>query len=505
MAEYLVRDIKLGISATPEATYNALVPGFTDPGGTNTNNYLGFLMTGRGFPLPDKEKQDDTGKIGTGREFPTEQRSGYVVPPTMEITEELNVDIAPIFLRRAMGGTDPTPSGGDILEAGRTFEHNWIMQANDTAAFLQLPSSSIVYALGGADYVFGGCCVESFRIEQTRSQVPTFTANLIGSGLFRRVRELSSSTTGGTTQIETATVVGTITLAGDVEVIVTAAGVTGSPITFTVAVLLGDTAQQVAGKIRTALKASTDLTAVYTVSGTGAEVILTRKFAAANDATLNISIDNDTATGLTTATTSDNTRAGVAGATTHADRPSVPPPAKQNYMLGAETHIQWTTQDGTYFITNVQRLIAFNCTITNALRSDDQRPGDPRITSNSTKAGWYINRMNHGDRTAAAEMTVMLDDALQELIDANEDVPVTNFTYRARGHYVQDIAGSTTSTAFQNTFEIVFPDCFFRAVRGADDNGMATVQIGIFPIDPGTGNFGPVEARIVNNRATAIT
>lgn len=505
MAEYLVRDIKLGISSTPEATYNELVPGFTDPTGTNDNNYLGFLMTGRGFPLPDKEKQDDTGKIGTGREFPTEQRSGYVTPPTMEITEELNVDIAPIFLRRAMGGVDPTPAGGDILEAGRTFEHNWLMQANDTAAFLQLPSSSIVYALGGADYLFGGCCVESFRIEQNRSQVPTFTANLIGSGLFRRVRELSATTTGGTTQIETATVLGTVTASGDAEVIVTAAGVTGSPITFTVPVLINDTDIVVAGKIRAALKANTDLTDVYAVSGTGSEVILTRRFAAADDATLNISVDNDTSTGLTAAPTSADTRAGVAGATTFADRPSVPAPAKQNYMLGAETHVQWTTQDGTYLITDVQRLINYNCTITNANRSDDQRPGDPRITANSTKAGWYINRMNHGDRTVTAEMTVMLDDALQELIDANEDVAVTNFIYRAQGHYVQTAAGTTTSILYQNTFELVFPDCFFRAVRGADDNGMATVQIGIFPIDPGTGNFGPVEARIINNRATAIT
>lgn len=125
--------------------------------------------------------------------------------------------------------------------------------------------------------------------------------------------------TGGQLQAEVATVVGTIGAAGagNAAVIVTAAGMTGSPKTVAVAVANDDTAAQVAGKIRTALAADADVgdagTGFFTVSGSGAEVILTAKVAAADDATINISIDNDTCAGLTAAPTSRRSAAGIAG------------------------------------------------------------------------------------------------------------------------------------------------------------------------------------------------
>lgn len=122
-------------------------------------------------------------------------------------------------------------------------------------------------------------------------------------------------TIAGVLQIETATVVGTIgpAGAGDVSVIVTGANVAGSPLTVPVAVANDDTAAQVAGKIRTAL-AIAAITDNYTVGGADAEVSLTKKVAAANDETLNISIANGTASGLTEDLTSVETQAGHAGA-----------------------------------------------------------------------------------------------------------------------------------------------------------------------------------------------
>lgn len=124
--------------------------------------------------------------------------------------------------------------------------------------------------------------------------------------------ETATVAAAGTKQVETATVVGTVTGSGNAAVIVTAAGMTGSPKTINVAVLILDNASAVGGKIRTALGLDADVTALYDVSGAGADVILTRKTFAANDATLNISIDNGTCTGLTAAPTSANTTAGVA-------------------------------------------------------------------------------------------------------------------------------------------------------------------------------------------------
>ncbi len=115
----------------------------------------------------------------------------------------------------------------------------------------------------------------------------------------------------GVAQVETATVVGTVTGSGNATVIVTAAGMTGTPKTISVAVLVSDTASQVAGKIRAALGLDAAVTALFAVGGSGATVTLTRIIPAANDITLNISVDNGTCTGLTAATTSFNTTAGV--------------------------------------------------------------------------------------------------------------------------------------------------------------------------------------------------
>lgn len=116
----------------------------------------------------------------------------------------------------------------------------------------------------------------------------------------------------GVLQVETATVVGTVTTAGNATVIVTSALVTGSPLTVTVALALNDTPAMVATKFRDALNSTSAITKHYTVSGSVATVVLTTKVKAANDATLNMAIANGTAAGLTAAATSANTTAGVA-------------------------------------------------------------------------------------------------------------------------------------------------------------------------------------------------
>lgn len=114
----------------------------------------------------------------------------------------------------------------------------------------------------------------------------------------------------GSVQIETQTVVGTISTAGDAGVTITAANLAGSPLMLLVPVALSDTASIVAGKIRAFLTATTAVAALFDVSGTGADVVLTRKIPMKNDATLNIGIADETCVGLTAAGTSTNTHAG---------------------------------------------------------------------------------------------------------------------------------------------------------------------------------------------------
>ena len=134
----------------------------------------------------------------------------------------------------------------------------------------------------------------------------------------------TTSWTAGAAQVDTATAAGTITGTGNATITVTASGMTGSPKAISVAVTNGDTAAVWAGKVRTALAADADVSALFTVGGSTTAISLTRKptitytlgtvsvpLYVANDATLNIASTNGTCTGITPAATSANTTAGV--------------------------------------------------------------------------------------------------------------------------------------------------------------------------------------------------
>ena len=114
----------------------------------------------------------------------------------------------------------------------------------------------------------------------------------------------------GTFQVETATVVGTITGDGDATFTITSTGMAGTPLAISVAVLENDTAYVVASKARVTIGATAAVTAMYHVGGSGAEVVLTRKTAVANVADLNIAYTNDDCTGLTPDATSEATVVG---------------------------------------------------------------------------------------------------------------------------------------------------------------------------------------------------
>ena len=121
----------------------------------------------------------------------------------------------------------------------------------------------------------------------------------------------------GTKQSEVATIVvpTTITLAGQATVTLTTALVP-SPIVLTVTLAQGLIAKEVGGLIGGALAANAQVAAHFdVVAGGDAFVTLTAKIAAANDATLNLSVIKAVSggcTGLTNDTSSDTGNAGVA-------------------------------------------------------------------------------------------------------------------------------------------------------------------------------------------------
>ena len=116
----------------------------------------------------------------------------------------------------------------------------------------------------------------------------------------------------GTPQVETATVVVTTVTAGNANFTLTASGMTGSGVATVVALAGGETASQVATKAAAALNLDSDITAFFTVTTNGPDIVCTRKAAAANDATMNLAYADDTSGGLTDDLTSTDTTAGVA-------------------------------------------------------------------------------------------------------------------------------------------------------------------------------------------------
>jgi hypothetical protein len=116
----------------------------------------------------------------------------------------------------------------------------------------------------------------------------------------------------GTAQVETAVVVVTSVTAGDANFILTADGMTGSPITTAVTLAESDSADAVATKAAAAMNLDANITALFSVVADGPNIVITRKIAAANDATLNLAYADDTSGGLTDDATSNDTTAGTA-------------------------------------------------------------------------------------------------------------------------------------------------------------------------------------------------
>lgn len=121
--------------------------------------------------------------------------------------------------------------------------------------------------------------------------------------------------TQGAFQTVSNIALGPITVAGNLSVVVTAAGMTGSPITLAVPVLTTDSNNDIAQKIAIVARATANIAAFFNVTVDDNNVKFQAINAAANDATMNVSFATGTATGLTAKPTATQLRAGVAVAT----------------------------------------------------------------------------------------------------------------------------------------------------------------------------------------------
>jgi hypothetical protein len=174
----------------------------------------------------------------------------------------------------------------------------------------------------GAFFSFSGAGANVVMTAKAQPEVAndgTMNIGYVNNGTGMTDAPASGNTTAGVAgvqQVETATAAGTVATPGNAQAVVTAAGMPNSPKTVIFGVLAGEAPAVWAQKCRDALQADPDVSGFFLVSGATTSIILTKRLDGANDATLNVALDNAAvggSTGITPAPTSANTTAGVAG------------------------------------------------------------------------------------------------------------------------------------------------------------------------------------------------
>lgn len=144
-----------------------------------------------------------------------------------------------------------------------------------------------------------------------RMVAPTAASQSLGVVLSDKALTVNLATDAGTKQAVARTVSANAAAdASGVSVTVAATGFTTQVVT--VNVTNGEAAASIGGKIRTALGANTAIAAAFTITGSTAGFIVTKKTAAANDTGFTVTVG----AGVSTSADSGNTVAGVAPAVT---------------------------------------------------------------------------------------------------------------------------------------------------------------------------------------------
>lgn len=181
MPDSYLSQTSIAISTAPEATFG--VPS------DDAADYRSVLTRARILPLPDIRKSDDTGLIGRGSSsmYPSYQENEVMMPVGIEINYTVNVDSFLIKLRRFMG-KDMVSGDVTVSEASHVWKK--IMYELDPDVSRQLPSTSIVYRNGGADFIHGGCVGSTLNISQQGSQDPQYTMSFLNGGNYIRISEI---------------------------------------------------------------------------------------------------------------------------------------------------------------------------------------------------------------------------------------------------------------------------------------------------------------------------
>lgn len=455
-----------------------------------TADFVGGRLNSAMPPIPDVNRVPDN-MVGDGSERSQKLQKGWLIPIQIPVGGLLNTQTPARLGTRCLGGT--RTASAELAPGGSlAFDVTTLTQ---TKAQGRGPKyTTMGYDLGGYKFVHPSLAVTSFEMSFEGENPVQFTANLLGTGLYKindtvanliangfSADQAASIAIGSVRQVETATIAGgPVTVAGNLSVTVTAAGLTGSPVTYLVPVLVGDTAAIVADKVRIFLAGDAALVSMFDVSGTGALVVLTKKIPAADDATLNIAVAVGTQTGITAAASSADTTAGALGTTVI----TPPTPPEHHLMHPAATRVTFSNGQTIDFAADGD-LINGACGLDNQVIVK-QLPGDPFLVPSNRKSGAFSLDTHRQTRVPSARIKVALDATLKAFVMSQSGTDITSLTYLFRG---EDPIGASANGYFHE-FEWKCPLSEIQTVTSDPDGDDAAVTMNFYPkTDPVTGGY----------------
>lgn len=167
-----------------------------------------------------------------------------------------------------------------------------------------------------------------------------------------------------------------------------------------------------------------------------------------------------------------------------------------NMYVHPATVVITYTDGSTINLSTAGKIRSWNFQFNNNLRRDDRRPGDPLRVADDPSNGAFVNRLQRGPRTCAAQITVSLDENVTEFVTMSQNRIVDNLSFIMKGNL---IAGATPATNY--TVQIDIPKAQLRTVTPTTVNDDAALVLDWFPLKGSALEY--VSATIINTRATA--
>lgn len=175
--EFLLSDGQVAISKLTETAINTPYQ--------LTADFIGMRLNPIAPNVPQVQTVDNMDMIGGGDEFADDVRLYNWLQNPITITGKCNSEtFAHLLLRALMGTITNAP-----VTAAASFDHSVPMQ---TRAQGRTPKyTTLIINLGGADIVSASMAVNSITISQQGTNEPQFSCELIGTGMFQRMADIS--------------------------------------------------------------------------------------------------------------------------------------------------------------------------------------------------------------------------------------------------------------------------------------------------------------------------